>query len=142
VADAPLHADLELFLTGYVRGHLDAHPDPRCHGWVVSNREPSAGTSQPDKLIVLRDDSGPDRSIISAERAVGATTIAGTREQPADLVFVAAVVHQIMRNSPSTDPDNPVAAVTASSGPFAVTGDAARARRYSTFTLIVVAPLP
>jgi hypothetical protein len=139
VADRVAHLDdLELALTRHVRAQLAAHPDAVCAGAVVSNREPSAGTSQPPKLIVIRDDSGPDLSVATAERAIGVTTLHGTKEQPQDAKRLAGIVHAIMRGAASLDPTNPVAAVTASNGPYPVADPSLTYRLYSTFTLIVV----
>jgi hypothetical protein len=139
VADRVAHLDdLELALTKHVRASLAAHQDPVCAGVVVSNREPSAGTPQPTKLVVIRDDSGPDLSVVTAERAIGVTTLLGTKEQPQDAKRLAGIVHAIMRGAASLNPANPVAAVTASNGPYPVVDPSLTYRLYSTFTLIVV----
>lgn len=133
-----IHADLELFLTGWFRSALAARPEAVARGVIVDRKEPSDGPF-PAKLIVIRDDGGPDTSLLTAERTVGISVLAGTRDNPRDANDLARLVHALRTQIPSTDPANPVAAVLRSSGPIPVTEAQPRARRYMTLTLSVVA---
>lgn len=60
--------DLELMLTGHLR--------PRLEAWSarVDRRFPPANWTA-GYAVVVRDDSGPDRSMITADRRVGFTCI-------------------------------------------------------------------
>lgn len=134
---AVVHDDLELFLTAWYRAALAARPEEVCQGVEIDNREPT-GDNFPDRLLVIRDDGGPDTSILTGTRTVGLSVLAGDPENPKDAADLAAIVHALRTQIPSTDPDNPVAAVLGSLGPYRVPESQPRARRYMTFTLSVV----
>lgn len=134
---AVIHTDLELFLTTWYRAALDARPEDVCRGVEVDNREPNDGEF-PDRLLVIRDDGGPDTSLLTGSRNVGLSVLAGDPENPKDAADLAAIVHALRTQIPSSDPDNPVAAVLGSLGPYRVPESQPRARRYMTFTLSVV----
>lgn len=131
------HADLELFLTGWYRERLAARPEPVCRGVVVDNWE-SWTDEYPRRLLLIRDDSGPTTSLLTAQRSVGLSVLAGSKENPQDANDLARIVHALRTEIPSTDPDNPVSAVLGAFGPHPVTETQPRARRYMTFTLSVV----
>ena len=136
-----IHSDLELHLTTWYRAALSARSEPVCAGVVVSNREP-AGTPKdpfPKRLVVIRDDGGPDTSLLTATRSVGISVFAGTQENPADAIQLALIVHALRNQIPSTDPSNPVAALLGSNGPYPVSDAQPIARRYLTLSLAVVA---
>lgn len=132
------HADLEFFLTGWYRAALAARPEGVCRNVVVDNKEPSAAPF-PARLLVIRDDSGPDTSFLTAERSVGLSVLAGSRMNPKDANDLARIVHALRSQIPSADPANPVAAVVDSNGPYPMEEAQDRARRYITLTLSVVA---
>lgn len=133
-----IHDDLELFLTGWYRDALAARPETVCRDVAVSNREPEPGQVFPARLLVIRDDGGPDTSLLTAERSVGLSVLAGTKANPRDANDLARIVHALRLAIPSVDPGNPVAAVLESNGPYAVVEDQPHARRYLTLTLSVV----
>lgn len=134
------HADLEMFLTGWYRSALaDLAPThPVCASVDVTNREPSEG-SFPAKLLVIRDDGGPDTSLLTGTRSVGLSVMAGTQENPQDAIELALIVHALRNQIPAVAPGNPVAAVLESNGPVPVPEAQPRSRRYITLTLSVVA---
>jgi hypothetical protein len=136
-----VHADLELFLTGWFRTALAARPEPVCQGVTVTNREPGPTETFPNRLLVIRDDGGADTSVLTAERDVGLSILAGTKENPKDANDLARIVHALRSQIPAVAPDNPVSAVLSSRGPFAVTESQPKARRYITLTLAVVGTL-
>lgn len=133
---AVIHADLELFLVNWYRAALAARPEDVCQGVEVDNREPSGVF--PERLVVIRDDGGPDTSLLTGTRNVGVSVLAGDPENPKDAADLALIVHALRTQIPSVDPDNPVAAVLGSLGPYRVPESQPRARRYMTFTLSVV----
>jgi hypothetical protein len=137
VAD-PLVAfdDLELFLTGWFRRALAARPEPVCRNVVVDTKESNA-----PKQLIVRVDGGADTSVITAERDVGLSVLAGTDENPKDANDLARIVHALRTQIPAVEPGNPVAAVLASNGPFPVAEAQPMARRYITLTLSVVGAL-
>ncbi|MBD8477568.1 hypothetical protein [Microbacterium sp. CFBP 8794] len=134
---AVIHADLELFLTRWYRAALAARPEDVCRGVEVDNREPG-GEQFPERLLVIRNDGGPETSLLTGRRNVGLSVLAGDPENPQDAADLAEIVYALRTQIPSTDPDNPVAAVLGSLGPYRVPEFQPRARRYMTFSLSVV----
>lgn len=134
-----LPADVVLWLTGWMRTELaDLVPRyPACAGVVVRDKEPSEGEF-PEKLVVINVAAVVDTSVITAETDIGVSTLAGSRENPKPADDLARIVHALMRGSAGMQPGNPIAAVLASTGPYAVPEDQPRARRYSTYTLSTV----
>lgn len=130
--------DLEWFLTGYVRSRaagngLDV---------TVSNKEP-ADLKLPVQrpVIVLRDDPGSRLSVVTFDRSVGATVLAGTRlnDKPAnDLARWLAGV--LMDPAIIEAPNSPIASIEwdGCNGPYAVTEALDVARRYQTVQYTVV----
>ncbi|MGV8912240.1 MAG: hypothetical protein ACOH14_06430 [Rhodoglobus sp.] len=136
-----IQADIVLFLTQWYREALAARPEAVCRDVEVVNREPSAGEPFPEKMLVIRDDGGPDTSIISAERNVGLSVLAGTQENPKDADDLSRIVHALRNQIPAVAVGNPVAAVLASNGPFPVAESQSRARRYITVRFAVTGTL-
>ncbi|QLD10893.1 hypothetical protein [Microbacterium oleivorans] len=134
---AVIHTDLELFLTGWYRNALAARPEDVCRGVVVDNREQD-GPDFPERSLIIRDDGGPDTSLLTGRRTVGLSVLAGSPENPQDAADLALIVHALRTQIPSIDPDNPVSRVRGSLGPYRVPESQPRARRYMAFTLDVV----
>jgi hypothetical protein len=132
-----LHADLELWLTGWLRDRLAARGEPYAAGVVVDNTEPAPGDPFPDRLVVVRSDGGPATSIITDEVAVGITVFAGTKLLPQDGINLALLVRALVDGCALVEPGNPVAAVVESNGPYRVAEQQQRARLYMTFALVV-----
>lgn len=129
-----LPPDVALFLTGFIRRELALRPEPYCKSVFVSNK--FAPANQPrERQVVVRDDGGPDTSVITSEPAVGITVLAMTEAEANGL---ARMVKAIVRDCPGVDPGNPVAAVVASNGPYEVPEESTSHRRYMTFTFAVV----
>lgn len=131
--------DLEMFLTGWFRSALAARPEPECAGVVVDRVEPAPGEPMPEKLVVIRDDGTSDTDILTGDASIGISVLAGSKRNPLVAKRLARVVFSLIRQIPSGDPLNPVAAVTGRNGPYMVPEDAPRARVYMTATLAVVA---
>ncbi|WP_022886361.1 hypothetical protein [Glaciibacter superstes] len=127
-----IHADLDLFLVGWYRRALAARPEAVCRNVVVDIRESNAA-----RQLIVRADGGVDTSIISAERDVGLSILAGTVENPKDANDLANIVHALRTQIPAVEPGNPVTAVLRSSGPLPVPESQEKARRYITLTLAV-----
>lgn len=132
-----LHADLEAYLCGRLRAELSA----RGHGDVeVGNqeRDPSSAGSAPQ--VVVRDNSGPTRSVISAERDVSLSVLAGTKAAPKPAMDLARLVNALVATFADLTPGNPIAYVPEDgvTGPFWVPEDATYARTLSTVTFVVV----
>jgi hypothetical protein len=144
VADpAVIHDDLELFLIGWYREALAARPEPVCQDVEVDIVEPADGVF-PEKLLVIRDDGGPTTSLLTAERAVGMSVLAGSKTAPKDandlIRIVAALANQVPSpNQTGNEPRNPVAALVDINGPLKVAENQDRSRRYITVTYVVTA---
>lgn len=133
-----IEADVELFLTGWLRRELALRPEPYCQGAEVSNREPEADEEFPERLVVIRYDGGPGTSLVTTEADVGVSVLAGTKSNPRDANDLARMVKALLNDCAAVEAGNPVSAVLASNGPYPVTEDQPRARRYMTFTLALV----
>ncbi len=143
-----IFSDLELFLTDFIRDELAALPGDPYAGVFVSNRffDPDGDEPLPEPpfQVIVRDDGGPDTSIITNEPAVGITVLAGDDpSQGKEATDLALVVKAIVKDSARVDPDNPIAAVLGATGPYKVTEESGRPRRYMTFELSVTGqPFP
>lgn len=133
---AIIHADLELWLTGWLRAQLAARPEPVCAGVKVDNKIPAGAL--PPKLVVVRYDGSSVEELHVDSAAVGVTVYAGTKALPKDANDLARIVRALIGDSARVEPGNPVAAVTASNGPIPVADEGERAVRYLTFELAVV----
>ena len=133
---AVVHADLDLFLTAWYRAALAARPEPCCAGVVVDLQEGSAS-----RQLIVRADGGTVTSIITAERDVGLSVLAGTKENPKDANDLARIVLALASQIPAVAAGNPVAALVRSSLPVPVAEASARARRYLTLTFAVTGTL-
>lgn len=138
-----LDADIELFLTGYIRAAI-RQPDllakyPVLANFEVSNREPAVDDDDfPAKLIVVRNDGNTSTSLTTGNCSVGVTVLMGSVEHVGDASLAARIVHAIVKNCAQVEAGNPVAAVTASTGPYAVAESQPRARLYATHDLATV----
>lgn len=133
---AIIHADLELWLTGWLRVQLDARPEAVCQGVKVDNKVP-AGVL-PSKLVVVRYDGSSVEELHVDSASVSVTVYAGTKALPKDANDLARIVRALIGDSARVEPGNPVAAVTASNGPIPVADEGEKAVRYLTFELAVV----
>lgn len=133
-----VHDDLELFLTSWYRARILSRPEPVCAGVVVNRVEP---TTLPAKLIVIRDDGGPETSFLTGERSIGVSILAGTKANPKDAKDLANIAYALRSQIPSTDPANPVSALVDSTAPVMVPEAQERARVYFTLTLAVAGRL-
>lgn len=133
---AIIHADLELWLTGWLRAQLAARPEAVCQGVKVDNKVP-AGTLPP-KLVVVRYDGSSVEELHVDSASVGVTVYAGTKVLPKDANDLARIVRALIGDSARVEPGNPVAAVTGSNGPIPVADEGEKAVRYLTFELAVV----
>lgn len=128
--------DLELWLTGFTRGFLAAD------GLAadVSNKEPAEGDF-PEAVVVIRDDGGAKLSLITSQRSVGVSVLAGTRLWDKPAKDLARVVFSVL-----TDDDLPIvggsscpiASVDEHFGPYTVAESQDRTRVYFTVTYTVV----
>lgn len=143
-----IFTDVEMFLTGYIRSELAALPGQPYTGGFISNQfyspDPQVPRAEPPYQIIIRDDSGPDTSIITQEPTVGITVLLGDDpSQGQEATDLAQVVKMIVKDSPGIQPGNPVAAVLGATGPYKVPDESGKPRRYMTFDLSVTGrPFP
>lgn len=131
-----VHDDLELFLTSWYRAAIAARSEPVCQGVTVNRTE-----QDKPKQIVIRDDGGPETSLLTGERSVGVSILAGTKANPKDAKDLANIAYALRSQIASPDPMNPVAAVIDSTAPVMVPEAQERARVYFTLTLAVAGRL-
>lgn len=129
-----LPPNVPLYLTGFVRRELGKRPEAFCKDVFVSNKFAPA-TPVRSRQVVIRDDGGPDTSVITSEPSVGVTVLAASE---ADADNLAGMVKAIIRDSPGIEPGNPIAAVVQSFGPYEVPEESTSHRRYMTFTFSAV----
>lgn len=134
-----LHADLEEFLPAWYRAAFEDRAEDYCQDVQFDRVEPDAATGEPfpARLVVFRDDSGPVGLLGTAERSVGVSILAGTKEDPTEAKQIALMVLALAPLIPAVEPGNPVSALRAATGPFAVAENQPRARQYLTLTLAV-----
>ena len=132
-----LPPDVAMFLAAFIRFELGRRMEDYCIGVFVSNKFAPTGPGQPVRArqVVIRDDGGPDTSVITSEVSVGITVLATTE---ADANGLARMVKALVRDCPGVEVGNPVAAVVASNGPYEVPEESTQHRRYMTFTFSVV----
>jgi len=133
---AVIHANLERFFVFWLRDRLAERPEPVCAGVKVDNKI-LPGTLPP-KLIVIRYDGSSLGEIITDSAALGVTVYAGTKLLPDDANDLARIVRALINDSARLEAGNPVAAVTASTGPIPIPYEGTQAVRYCTFELTVV----
>lgn len=132
MADRVIFSDLELFLTGFIRGELVARGEA---GVYVDNKFPDPARP---KTVVVRDDGGPSTSTVTEAPTIGITVLAGDDPtQGAEAHRLAQLVKAIIKGSARVEPGNPIAAVLASNGPIKVPEESGQPRRYMTFELSV-----
>lgn len=129
--------DIELFLTGYLRERATA----RGASVDVGNKEPTdLDLDSPDQIVV-RDDGGPRLDWTSFERSVGVSVLAGTRQHdwPAN-ELAREVFTDLTDEAILTWPGSPIASIEwdGCNGPYAVTEQADKARRYMTVQFTVI----
>ncbi len=126
-AETVEHVDLELWLCGRLR--------PALTTWapLVDRRFP-APSWVPGFAVVVRDDSGPDQSMVTAARSVGVTVIGpdGTHQQTAQLAQRVAALLRL-----SYEPPSPVATCERVRGPYSLAA-VGRVEFYLSADLVVV----
>lgn len=122
-----------MFLTGYLRPRIDAE---------VSNKEPSdleGPLTRP--LVVVRDDSGSKGDLVTYDRSIGVSVLAGTRQNDKPANDLARRVFAILTDfSICIATGSPIAAVIddGCNGPYSVTESHNYARRYMTVEFTAV----
>lgn len=130
--------NLGLWLTRYVRDVASTEGV----SVTVSNKEPEhLELPLDDPLIIIRDDSGPRSEIITFDRSVGASVLAGSKrnDHPADqlALWLAGV---LMDDAIIEAPGSPIASIEwdGCNGPYPVEETLDVARRYQTVQYTVV----
>ncbi|WP_315913581.1 hypothetical protein [Arthrobacter sp. lap29] len=131
-----LDADVELFLTGFIRQELALIGTPITQGVFISNAFPSPARA---KTVVVMDNGGPSTSIITSQTQIGVTVLAGDDpSQGSEAKALALLVKMIISDSARVDPSNPVAAVLRAGGPYRIREESGQPSYYLTFELAVV----
>ena len=130
--------DIEAWLVSWLRSRLtDTGQDVE-----VDSKEPaSLVTPLQVPLVVVRDDSGPQESVISYRRQVGISVLAGTRQDDGPARDLARQVYALATcDELPMVPGSPVAAVSRPDcrGPYSVHDEQDVARRYLTVGYLVV----
>lgn len=134
-----LPPDMEMWACKYLRDTL------RTRGYDVevarteSAELESSTLTRP--LIIVRDDSGSQRSLVSYDRSLGVSVLGGTRQDSADTSALARTVMAIMSADAIADaPDSPVAAVQRDGcrGPYSVSEKQDLTRMYMTIEYTVI----
>lgn len=135
--------DLELWLCTYLRAELAAGAITDVE---VDNREPfEAAASFPEKLIVVRDDSGDQTSVVSWERQLGISILAGTKIYDRPAVELARRVFGILTEDDGTAlalaDGSPIVTLLSARGPWRIDEPQDRTRMYMTIEYVVAADL-
>lgn len=130
--------DMEAWLVSWLRERLTSDG----LDVEVDSKEPAALVTPLDvPLVVVRDDSGPQTSVLSYQRQVGVSILAGTRQDDSLARDLARRVYALATSSDlPMVPGSPIAAVSRADcrGPYAVHDDQDVARRYLTVGYIAV----
>ena len=121
--------DLELWLAGYLRDGIT--------GSTAGRRFPDPKATLTGFHVVVRDDSGADRSIVTADRRVGVTVIGPESAGYAATRAAAERVASLLRTSPAPGDLSPVAACLSVRGPYSLDA-VGRFEFYLTAELVVV----
>lgn len=121
--------DLELWLADYFRAGI-----PGC---TAGRRFPDPKATLSGYWLVVRDDSGPDLSIVTAARRVAVTVIGPESAGHAATRAVAERAASLLRTSPAPGDVSPVAACEAVRGPYSLDATG-RIEYYLTADLVVV----
>lgn len=119
-----VHADLELWLTRWVRATLPALTSLEVE-WVGNTERPLSAGGPPEGdvvHVVVRDDSGPRRDIVLKDASVGITMLAASTRM---LAPVRAAMEQLVAALEADAPlvEGPVADVQVLSTQTVPTGD-------------------
>ncbi|MHA3682785.1 hypothetical protein ACXR2W_00790 [Leucobacter sp. HY1908] len=134
--------DVVLWATGWLRAQLAERPEDVCRGVEVDRREPVVGSGQfPARLVVIGDSGSTDGDLWLSDMSLRVSVLAGSPESPGECIELARIVHALMRSCARAGAGSPVAAVSASRGPMEVPEVHPRARRLSTFDVVVVGEL-
>lgn len=134
---AVLPPDLEAWLTGYVRSLLPSAVIPTVPDVAeakVSNKERDAGALPPVK-IVIRDDGGPRTSLVTFQRSVGVSVLAGTRINDSPARDLARWLFAVLTDDslPLLGGSGcPITDVSSANGPYPVDENQDRTRMYFT----------
>lgn len=129
-----IYSDLELFLTGFIRGELVARGKT---GGFISNEFSPSDKPTPPFQVVVRDDSGPRSSVVTKTPTIGVTVLGSDTYNKAATTDLALLVCALVEGCARVEAGNPVAAVLGSNGPYKVPDDTGHPRRYMTFELSV-----
>lgn len=138
-----LHADVELWLTGWLRARAAALTAGTglTLAWVSNTERPVAAggpVKSGEVHVIVRDDSGPRRRLLLKESLVGVTALGHARRDLAPVRAVAErIVATVLADAP-TDLASPVADVPTANGPYTVTSSNDEARLYATLNLTLV----
>ena len=123
-----LPPDIEDYLTRWLRGRI---PDIS-----VGNKEPlKLATPLEKPIVVVRDDSGTRTGLVTWDRSVGVSILAGSKSYDKPANDLARLVYAHLTDDTITDaPGSPIAAILddGCTGPYAVQDDQDVARRYMT----------
>ena len=132
--------DIELLLKPYLASGLAAwaplvdrrFPPP---AWIPGSPiDPSLATVKPNYALVIRDDSGSDRELVSANRVVGLTGIGKDYKLTRQMIERAAT---LLRAAPEAE-TLPIAACLGVRGPYSLDAPTGRVEFYLTAELVVV----
>lgn len=118
-----IHADVELWATGYLR------PLYPLHGWsnvIVSNTVPAV---MPVRLVTIRRDGGPASDVRDFPR-LGVNVWAATEKDATDLALLTDALLRAAVN------EGPVRRIRRTGGPSPIADESKKPRRYLTYELV------
>ncbi|GGM42085.1 hypothetical protein [Microbacterium saperdae] len=137
-------ADVALFLCRDLRRHLTEHPEPDfkvADGWIAKaewDPERNPRPKPPLWQVVFRDDGTDDVELHVGSSSIGASVLAGSKDNPDPAERLARLVKTTLKQTPRVESGNPIAAVESCLGPYAVTEASTYARQYIAVVFSVV----
>lgn len=143
MSEIVVHADIELWGTGWTRARLPAliADLPLSLVWCSNTERPdtAGGPAKPGELhVVYRDDGGSRRDLLLKDPAVGVTLIGHSRSDLPSVKAAAERLVALVEAEAPLDGASPVADVSDVLGPYTVPGGNDEARVYAvlSFTLV------
>lgn len=131
-----VHADIELWATGWTRARLPAliADLPLTLAWC-SNQERSEPPKPGELHIIYRDDSSNRRDLVLKDSSLGLTLLGHSRSDLPSVKAAAERLVALIEADAPTDGASPVADVPTVAGPYTVPGGNDEGRVYAALSL-------
>lgn len=143
MSELVVHADTELWLTGWVRARFPALLADLgvSLAWCSNQERPDAVGGPPrhgELHVLVRDDSGSRRDLLLKDSSIGVTLLGHSRSDLPSVKVAAERLVALVEAEAPLDGVSPVADVPDVLGPYTVPGENDEARLYAVLSLSLV----